>query len=483
LIDEPTPDGDSHVCENCVSDVIVREMITSNETEDICDFCGESANCVSLSSLASILDEKYRELVRPGEYVPQYSSGSDSTEYTQVGDEPSSIIQEMLECENKLADALTSYLFESEKWLVADGDDPLYDNTSTYEFFDPTGYEYEAIWCEFCERIKHMSRFFDPYAKHLLDEVFKDIAKAAKDDDNLLICEINGEKEQPRLFRGRIVKDEKALERFCNNPDMELSAPPSKLATPGRMNPAGVRMFYGATNPETCLAELRCAAGDIVVVAEFKPVRHLRLLDVSAFGEIFNMNSCFDSMYLQTREQLKFLERFQEEICKPVRAGDEFIDYIPTQAVAEYLSKAFDPKIDGLMFDSSRIVEQSLDEIDFEYSQHGPSPYPEEGRNIVLFHHACEIETSKITNDVSGMKSDRDNKPITANNNMKEVEEGQEFLFDMSNHDLLDAAPETHLPSLELVDDSVTIVEIQGVIVRGSYTSAKYLQDNDPPEF
>ena len=419
------------------------------------------------------LDEKYREFVDPGKLKPEFSSDSDNVHYVQEGNQPSWIIQEMLECEPELADRLASYLSEADKQRTADGDHPLYDSSCSYEFSDPSGLEFEMVWREFCERIKHQNRFFDPEAKALLDEVFAGIHEIAPGLAGSLTSEITGEDEnEPRIFRARLAHNENDAKRFCLEPVRELGAPPARLSRPGRMNPAGVRMFYAATDPETCLAELRCGAGDTVVVAEFKPLRPLRLFDLSAFWPLKRVSSYFDPKFQRWREQMKFFEKFREEVCRPIRDGDELVDYIPTQAVAEYLSKQFDPPIDGLMFRSSQIVESTLDEIDFERSQHGPSLYPEEKTNIALFQHSCEVKPQDAENR-KGTAGDTQSEPSSENDPGRDEDAhatGRGALWSVvDNYDLLDFTTPPPLPSLGLIADSVRVVEVRGVFIRASF--------------
>ena len=51
---------------------------------------------------------------------------------------------------------------------------------------------------------------------------------------------------------------------------------------------------------------------------------------------------------------------------------DEDFEYLPTQVVSEYLAQRIDPQLDGIVYHSS---------------QTGG-----EGRNVVLFNHACRVE-------------------------------------------------------------------------------------------
>ena len=74
-----------------------------------------------------------------------------------------------------------------------------------------------------------------------------------------------------------------------------------------------------------------------------------------------------------------FLRRLVREISRPVMPQDEAFEYLPTQAVAEYLAYRVEPRLDGIIFRSS---------------QTGAS-----GRNLVLFNHACGVEPYDLPED------------------------------------------------------------------------------------
>jgi hypothetical protein len=61
-----------------------------------------------------------------------------------------------------------------------------------------------------------------------------------------------------------------------------------------------------------------------------------------------------------------------KEISRPIMPRDEEFEYLPTQAVSEYLASCVEPHLDGIIFHSAQTAG--------------------EGRNIVLFHHAAGVE-------------------------------------------------------------------------------------------
>jgi hypothetical protein len=65
-------------------------------------------------------------------------------------------------------------------------------------------------------------------------------------------------------------------------------------------------------------------------------------------------------------------------MSRPVTPSDEDFQYLPTQAVAEYMSEKIEPRLDGLIFASS---------------QRGGT-----GENVVLFRRAATVEPDDTDN-------------------------------------------------------------------------------------
>lgn len=158
----------------------------------------------------------------------------------------------------------------------------------------------------------------------------------------------------------------------------EMSAPPKELAIPGRMNPAGIPMFYGALDPETAAIEAYDGSHQ-AVIAEFRTLRGLEVVDLTILPPL---PSIYDDEHSDRRRKLLFLADFARDIAKPIdRDGQREIEYLPSQAVIEYLrlalSRVVGTPIHGILFRSSRTEQAST----LGY----PDSEPEAGVNITIF--------------------------------------------------------------------------------------------------
>jgi hypothetical protein len=118
------------------------------------------------------------------------------------------------------------------------------------------------------------------------------------------------------------------------------------------MNAAGIAVFYGALDSDTCLAEMRPALGGRVLVGEFRTTQALRVLDFSRLeaARLAEL-SYFDSKYAEQRERAVFLRRLHGLISRPVVPGHEY-EYLITQTLTEYLAHVHQPSFDGVIFQS-----------------------------------------------------------------------------------------------------------------------------------
>ena len=119
------------------------------------------------------------------------------------------------------------------------------------------------------------------------------------------------------------------------------------------MSPAGISIFYGATDRVTAIAEAGAHASHrYVVTGEFTPTREIRLIDLT---NLPGLPSIFDAASHRELFVLRFLDKFIHDITLPVELdGREHIDYVPTQVFTEYFRYAFPGRVDGLMFPSAQ---------------------------------------------------------------------------------------------------------------------------------
>jgi hypothetical protein len=181
------------------------------------------------------------------------------------------------------------------------------------------------------------------------------------------------------LYRARVFQSDAKLIEALKRPDLEIGSPPWQSAPAGRMNASGISVFYGATNVDTALAEVRPPVGSRVAVARFELIRPVRLLDVEVLREVFVEGSVFDIGYLRKLERATFLGRLSERMTRPVMPDDEPFDYLVTQAIADYL--ATEMNLDGMIYPSAQ--------------KELPSA------NVVLFQHAARVQAIEIPKDIT----------------------------------------------------------------------------------
>lgn len=112
----------------------------------------------------------------------------------------------------------------------------------------------------------------------------------------------------------------------------EMGAPPPRLATHGRANPAGIPYLYLGSLPETAAAEIRPHTGEIACIATFAIAPPLNAIDLRNPRSLVSPFLLADASSIgQMRSDIIFLERLGEELTRPVLPRGAAIDYIPSQ--------------------------------------------------------------------------------------------------------------------------------------------------------
>lgn len=118
----------------------------------------------------------------------------------------------------------------------------------------------------------------------------------------------------------------------------------------GRVNPRGIAYLYLATDKETAIAEVRPWSGALVSVGAFETKRDLRLVDCTrshgkAGSWSYLLDVPIDEWDKLSRTQIDHAVwgDIDNAFSWPVGPGDEFVNYIPTQIIAEqFLADGFD---------------------------------------------------------------------------------------------------------------------------------------------
>src|SRR5690242_18366035 len=132
----------------------------------------------------------------------------------------------------------------------------------------------------------------------------------------------------------------------------ERMKPIPAKATDGRANPRGIPCLYLATKKDTAVLEIRPLIGSSVSVAQFMVLRELRLVDCSSERRDISLKRWLEPENLLTPEEIEKAVWFDinAAFSKPVERGDNSIEYVPTQILAEAFKRH---DFDGIAYKSS----------------------------------------------------------------------------------------------------------------------------------
>ncbi len=345
-------DGGSFICCDCIGDVFLADQMNRAGEVQQCSYCDNVSVGELLTEVANRVDEVYREYYSYGESFHVFHGDSDKPDYEQQGEFPEDIINMMIKSsDSEISDDICAYLSGDEGFdVVKDGADAMYDDTSCYQHTEIGAWQHNEMWQRFCEDIKHGSRFFSLEAESTLSAVFKNInsyssTSGKKTVRNIIDCEI---------FRARKANTLEEIQQIASKPEDELRAPPKKLAKNGRMNPVGIPIFYGAFDKETCISELRPAVGETILCGKFELSEPLKVFDFTVLNNIYKELSMFDPEYSDKLSQLSFLRSFEFIISKAFLPNESDLEYLPLQAMTEYLSRYVEGGVEGIIYPSAQ---------------------------------------------------------------------------------------------------------------------------------
>lgn len=381
------------LCHACVGDPVLSAEIRATGVKAQCRSCDHRRKAWPMMQVAERIHEVLQanyNLVRGNPYG-EYGYGND-------GEEPAFVITELAGLEDEEIGRELQVLLSERHGTSAryrDDEDDFYGEDAAYRFADADTVDLRLSWIGFCETLKKRSRFFSTSAQAVLDDIFGNLGSLHVTPRQPVIRTMPAGSGGTSFFRGRVATTKAALERILADPVRELSAPPPELARAGRMNGFGISLFYGALDAETCLAELRAPVGGNVVITAFRNTRPLRLLDLERLRSTSAGGSMFVADFRSRYEFGDFLEHLVKELSRPIMPGAEELDYLPTQAVAEYLANREDLALDGMLFPSSQLEGDNL--------------------NIVLFHAASRTKGRGIPDgsetSLLGPRTDEDGQP------------------------------------------------------------------------
>ena len=118
----------------------------------------------------------------------------------------------------------------------------------------------------------------------------------------------------------------------------EMGAPPKRIASHGRANPAGIPYLYLGSNPKVTISEIRPHTGETACVADFTTPADLKVIDLRSPRKMVSPFLLEDVIDIERlRNDLPFLERLGDELTRPVIPQAAAVDYIPSQYLCEFI--------------------------------------------------------------------------------------------------------------------------------------------------
>lgn len=365
------------ICANCVGEAFLKSEIDKTGEKGTCYYCGEDGKTTSIEELASQIEAAFEH------HYQRTAQEPSSMEYTMMkegdyhwereGDPVAYMIGDAAEIEEQPAEDIRNVLEDRnrDKEKAEMGEEGPFDEEAHYTVKAVDDIEYREKWRFFEHSLKTEARFLSGTAEATLDEVFEELAAHSDLDGNPAIVDAGPETGITSLYRARVFQSGEELDEALKRPDLHIGPAPAALARAGRMNAHGISVFYGASDPNVAIGEVRPPVGSRVMVGQFKLLRKVRLLDVNALQSVYVEGSIFDPGYIERLIRAKFLERLSDRITRPVMPNDEPLEYLITQVIADYLSSRSDPALDGILYPSV---------------QDGTA-----GANVMLFHKSSRV--------------------------------------------------------------------------------------------
>lgn len=451
------------VCNTCISEKFLSEMIRGHGQRGQCHYCSQTAVSFSIGEIADLVARAFeqhycRTTTEPNSF--EWALMRDPEEnysWSRSGESVVDAFSMALECDEAVAQDVQAVL--DERYGGHDPSDDVDESEfafeSHYERIHPGAEHWHYNWQHLEHTLRSEARFFSRAVAAQLAEIFADLDRLQTKAGNPVLVTAGPGCDISSFFRARCFQSDEKLKSAMMFPDRELGPPAALHATAGRMNARGVGVFYGADTPDTAIAEVRPPVGAKVLVGKFELIKPMLLLDLTALAGVAVEGSIFDTDYANRIGRATFLESLCTRIVRPVMPDDEAFDYLATQAIADYLASENVVPMDGILFSSVQRDGKSKNVVIFRKSSHVEEIKVEKD---------CHIDAETTWHDEDGIRpnySVRIELPAEAaieENDYNFLNSRQDFWI--SHHDV---GKDLREPMLRLLLDSLAVHHIQAV--------------------
>ena len=348
--DSLNPNQTKHVCQACISDKFLTELVEKKSFQAECSYCHATQVVITLVDLSNLIHQVLGEHFEPipeDDFPEQYGFSLPDVE---------TVIEEVAGLEQKIARDVKDYLLNHSSWTlnVSGEEKSAYSDDILYIEREADTTDFRSIWWGFKEEIQTRARYFGATTSATLEAVFENLAALRTIWNKPVIREIKPGDKDSSFWRARTAHSEAEVEAILASLSNQLGPPPSAKAKAGRMNAEGIPVFYGAIEEETCVSEVRAPVGSYVVLAKFELSNPIRVLDLNAMSNVYSNLSHFYPNYIKNRSRERFLNELVREIGKPIMPHEEARDYVATQIVSEYLANKSELSLGGIIFSSAQ---------------------------------------------------------------------------------------------------------------------------------
>lgn len=470
--------GSKKLCCDCIGDEYLSILVKTKGDHGKCDYCLSTAAIYDLNDIADLIEEAFdahyvRTATEPNsmEYRLHVDPETDF-EWQRQGQPVIEAIANAADIPYEAAEDIQAILDDRHEDFDshAMGDETEFSGESYYQENIISDEYWQRQWEKFELMIKTEARFFSRAGAEFLGKIFNDIDKKVTYTGRPLVITAGPGHPISSLYRARVFQSLGSLESGLKQPDVHLGPPPSNVSKAGRMNAAGISVFYGATNSKIALAEVRPPVGSYVPVAKFDLVRDVRLLDLTAIEEIVESGSIFDPEYANSLAKAKFLGSLKSHITRPVMPDDESIEYVSTQAVADFLATEVNLPLDGIIYPSVQADEDGLNIVLFRKSSAVEKHHFPKNSEIQVtmgyFDGDEWVDDFTVRITTSAEPNQEEDNPVTF----------ELFLQDAS--DLIGMTAEFAPPTLKIILESIEIHNIKKIEVKSDKNKVYWYESN-----